>query len=250
MGGDVLLALNLAVFPDCLPEEVVAEIIRGGADKIKEAGGVIAGGHTVEGPEPLFGMAVLGVAGRAHLWTKGGAQPGDWLLLTKPLGVGIVTTAAKAEAADPTHVAEATRWMSLLNRSACLAARRFAVHACTDITGFSVLGHACEMACASNAQLELRFSTLPFVPGAIDYAKQWLFPAGTANNEKAFRERVHFAPELAEEMRLLLFTPETSGGLLLAMPPEDASALLALPGAPAIWHVGAVSAGEARVCVS
>ena len=228
MGGHVAAALNIAVFPQCLSDEVVCEIIRGGAEKVREAGGVVAGGHTVEGPEPLFGMAVLGFVGRDHIWTKKGARPGDSLVLTKPLGSGIITTANKADQAAAEYVAAATRSMMALNRAACELASAFDIHAATDITGFALIGHASEMARESAIRLRFHFDLLPFLDGAINYARAWLFPAGTNNNETAFASTASFSPTVPEEMRLLLFTPETSGGLLLALPGEQAPKYLEL----------------------
>lgn len=249
MGGRVLLALNIAVFPQCLDEAAVAEILRGGAEKVREAGGALAGGHTIEGPEPLFGMAVLGIARRDRLWTKAGALPGDVLVLTKPLGTGMVATAAKAGEADPAHVEEAGRWMATLNRAAAEAASRFAVHAATDITGFGLIGHASEMACAGRVGLRLHYRALPLLPGAEEYAAGWLFPAGTNHNEAAFASLVTFAPDIPEERRLLMLTPETSGGLLLAMPAAEAAAFAERclgEGVPA-WRVGEVTAADSRI---
>ena len=249
MGGSVALALNLAVFPDCLPDELITAILRGAADKLREAGGAVAGGHTVEGPEPLFGMAVVGFAPRQRIWTKAGALPGDHLVLTKPLGTGIVTTASKADQAASEHVDETIRWMAMLNRRASELATGFAVHAATDITGFALLGHAVEMAHRSQAKLRFRATHLPFVAGAEGYAQQWLFPAGTNNNEAAFSQHVIFAPHMGDELRLLLFTPETSGGLLLSLTPEEAQAYLgaASEQGVAAWLVGEVAAGEGMV---
>lgn len=251
MGGRVLFALNIAVFPQCLDDAIVSEILRGGAEKVREAGGAVAGGHTIDGPEPVFGMAVTGIAHRDRLWTKAGARRGDVLLLTKPLGVGIVTTAAKADAAEPEHVAEAVRWMATLNRAAAEAAAGLEVHAATDVTGFSLLGHAAEMAQAGRCTMELDVGSLPFVAGAGDYADQWLFPAGTTHNEAAFAARVGFAESIRQELRLLLLTPETSGGLLLAMPPQAAAAYrrrCTERGVEA-WVVGSVVEGEGTVRV-
>jgi len=249
MGGQVALALNIAAFPQCLPDDIVAEILRGGAEKVREAGGVVAGGHTVEAPEPMFGLSVLGFAERSRIWTKGGARIGDALVLTKPLGVGIVTTAHKADEAAPAHVEEATRWMMALNRAAAEVAGCLEVHAATDVTGFALLGHAVEMGESSQACLRLRYDSLPFVTGAIDYARSWLFPAGTNHNEAAFAQKVSFNADLDEEVRLLLFTPETSGGLLLAMPPADAQRFLAHCEESDVraWLVGEVVEGESAV---
>jgi len=240
MGGEVALALNVAVFPECLSDYTVAEILRGGAEKVRESGGALVGGHTIVGPEPVFGLAVLGLGRRDGLWTKAGAKPGDRLLLTKPLGLGLVATALKADAAAPGDIDAAVGWMSRLNRDAARLARDHQVRAATDVTGFSLLGHASELAHHSGVGLRFRFEALPLVPGASSYAEQWLFPAGANNNEAAYSSHVMFAPSLPDELRLLLFTPETSGGLLLVVPPVAASELLKqaeTAGLP-IWEVG------------
>lgn len=249
MGGQVAVALNIAVFPQCLPDDMVSEIIRGGAEKVREAGGAVAGGHTVEGPEPLFGMAVLGFVERERIWAKKGARPGDSLVLTKSLGSGIITTANKADQAVAAHVDGAIRSMMTLNRTACELASPFDIHAATDITGFALIGHASEMARESSICLRFHFDSLPFLDGAIGYARAWLFPAGTTNNETAFASTVSFSTAIPEEMRLLLLTPETSGGLLLALPREQALEYLRLCQERGVdaWQVGEVVEGVGSI---
>ena len=245
MGGQVLLALSIAAFPPKLPASVIGEILRGAAEKVAEAGGVIAGGHTIDDDEPKFGLAVMGTVHPSRVGKKGGARPGDRLLLTKPLGVGIITTAAKGDQADPAHVQAAIDTMLELNRRAAELAQQVEFHAMTDITGFALLGHGYEMASGSGARLRFYFEQLPFLPGAKDYADQWLFPGGTCNNERTFAAHVTFNG-IAEEMQQLLYTPETSGGLLIALPPAEAERLEALcreAGQP-VWRVGDVVAGE------
>lgn len=246
MGGEVVLALNVCAFPDDLPSEVIGEILRGGADKVAEAGGVLAGGHTVEDKEPKYGLAVMGLVHPQHILTKGGARPGDKLVLTKPLGVGIVTTALKGGVARIEHIGPAVESMKRLNRQAARLLRNAEVHACTDITGFSLLGHSSEMAERSNARLIFHAERLPFVPGAKEYADLWLFPAGTCNNQRAYEALVRFAPEIPEEIQQLLFTPETSGGLLAAVAPGDLDHLLAAFAAAEepCWVVGEVKEGQ------
>jgi len=246
MGGEVVLALNICGFPPDLPPEVVTEILRGGAEKVAEAGGALAGGHTIDAKEPTYGLAVMGLVHPDHLWTKGGARPGDALLLTKPLGVGIITTALKGGVADPLHVTAAVETMETLNRDAARLVRRVGAHAVTDVTGFSILGHGYEIAERSGARLHFCFERLPFLEGAARYAEENLFPAGACNNQRAYEHAVHFAPGIPEEMQLLLFTPETSGGLLVAAPPERVDTLAALfaeEGHPC-WIVGEVTGGE------
>jgi len=246
MGGEVVLALNICGFPPELPPEVVGEILRGGADKIVEAGGVLAGGHTIDAKEPTYGLSVMGLIHPDRVLTKAGARPGDVLVLTKPLGVGIVTTALKGEVADPAHVAAAVESMKALNRDAVRLIQRVGVHACTDVTGFALLGHGYEVAEKSGVRLRFHVEKLPFVKGAVGYAEQWLFPGGTCNNERAYEHAVHFAPGIPEEMQQLLYTPETSGGLLAAVPADRLGTLTTLFAEEAhpCWVVGEVMEGE------
>ena len=245
MGGQVRLALSVAAFPPKLPGEVLGEILRGAAEKVAEGGGVIAGGHTIDDDEPKFGLAVMGEVHPDRVAKKAGARPGDQLLLTKPLGVGIVTTAAKGDQADPAHVQVAVESMLQLNARAADLIQMVGFHAVTDITGFGLLGHAYEMAAPSGARFRFFFDRLPFLPGAKDYADLWLFPGGSCNNQRTYEEHVDFAG-LAEEMEMLLWTPETSGGLLVALPPAEADRLVALcrTAGQAVWHVGEVVEGE------
>jgi selenide, water dikinase len=218
MGGDVALALNICGFPRDMEPEVIARILRGGADKVIEAGGILSGGHTINDDEPKYGLAVVGFIHPNKILTKQGAVPGDLLVLTKPLGVGIITTALKAGKARIDHVSEATASMQLLNKKAAIVLREAGVHAMTDVTGFALIGHALEIASHSKVLLRMRVGALPFLPGAAEYADQWLFPGGTAANRQAYERDVRFSEDIAEETGQLLFTPETSGGLLAAVP--------------------------------
>jgi selenide,water dikinase len=192
----------------------------------------------------------MGLIHPDRVLTKGGAQAGDVLLLTKPLGVGIITTVLKAGVADPAHVAPAIESMKRLNRRASQliqrASVRESVHACTDITGFALLGHSYEMAEKSGVRLRFYLEKLPFLEGAVEYADQWLFPAGTCNNERAYQHRVTFDPGIEEEMQQLLYTPETSGGLLVSVAPQAVEALVALfcEAEHPCWVVGEVVEGE------
>ena len=246
MGGEVALALNIAAFPNDLPPEMISEILRGGAEKVAEAGGVLAGGHTIDDKEPKYGLAVMGLVHPQRVFTKAGARAGDVLVLTKPLGVGLITTAAKADEADPAHLAEAAASMSRLNRTAARLLREAGVDALTDITGFALLGHGCEMAEKSGVRLRFDLQRLPFVSGAREYADAWLFPAGACNNETAYKSCVSFAPGIPEEVQQLLYTPETSGGLLAALSAEKVPGLLAACAAAGqdCWVVGEVVEGE------
>ena len=245
MGGQFALALNISCLSECLPPEIIAEILRGGADKVAEAGGVLVGGHSVDDKEPKYGLVALGFVHPDRMLTKAGAQLGDVLVLTKPLGIGIVTTALKGDQAKPEHIEAATASMLKLNRTAAELLQQGTTHACTDVTGFALLGHAYEMAEHSSVQLRIHAGQIPFVPGAKEYADMWLFPAGTAHNQQGFGDRVRFAPGVVEEIQQLLYTPETSGGLLAAIPPErvdELSAAFAQANEP-LWVIGEVVAG-------
>jgi selenide,water dikinase len=167
------------------------------------------------------------------------------LLLTKPLGTGIITTAAKGDAAEPAHLEGAVQSMLQLNRRAAAVARQVTFHAMTDVTGFGLLGHGYEMASQSGMRLRFFFDRLPFLPGAEDYAELWLFPGGACNNQATYEQSISFQ-EVTEEMQMLLFTPETSGGLLVALPPAEADRLEALyrEAGQAVWRVGEAVAGE------
>ncbi len=245
MGGEVVLALNIACMPNHLPPSVITEIFRGGADKVREAGGVVAGGHTVDDDEPKFGMAVMGLVHPQHVATKSGARPGDCLLLTKPAGVGIITTAAKSDAANREHLDTAIQTMLQLNRIGSEIVRRYDLRAMTDITGFALLGHAQEMAEHSHARLCIHSDKVPLLPGARDYAERWLFPGGSNRNRDYFSQWIRVAPSVPEELLMLLFTPETSGGLLVAVPQERLLVLEAFlqKVEQAYWIIGEVEAG-------
>jgi selenide,water dikinase len=246
MGGEVVLALNICGFPPDLPPDIIAEILRGGAEKVAEAGGVLAGGHTLDDKEPKYGLAVMGFVHPDRVLTKAGARPGDALILTKPLGVGIITTALKGQVADPAHVAAAVESMKRLNRDAARMIQQVGVHACTDVTGFALLGHGCEMAEKSGVRLRFYVEQFPFLEGAQQYADDWLFPGGTCNNERAYEHAVRFEPGISEEMQQLLYTPETSGGLLVAVTSEKLEELITLFGAEGQehWTIGEVVEGE------
>lgn len=249
MGGEPFLALHLAALPADLPEAMIVEILRGSAETVKEAGAIVAGGHTIDDDEPKFGLAVLGTVDPRRVRTKAGARPGDVIILTKPLGVGLIVTAYKSDEADLDDVAAAVASMKRLNRDAAQPLHEIEPHAVTDITGFGLLGHAWEVAEKSGVRLRFRFNDLPFVRGATHYAEELLFPGGAGNNLGDYGAHVTFAPRLEYEMQLLPFCPETSGGLLILMPPERVEVLLeryraigqdawvigeALPGEPAI----------------
>jgi len=249
MGGIPLAGMNLVSYPlGELGSDALKEILRGGLSALAEAGAVLAGGHTVEGKELLYGLAVTGTVHPEKIWRNAGARPGDALLLSKPLGTGVITTAAKAEMADPTHLSTALRWMSTLNREAADALREVEVHAVTDVTGFGLAGHAAEMAQASGAAIEIELSALPLLPGALDAAATGLVPAGAGKNRQSVATVLEI-DEGADELRVdLCLDPQTSGGLLAAVTPEEAEALVRrLPGAAVVGRVTEGPAGTVRL---
>ena len=223
MGGRPFLALNIAALPDDLPTEISSEILRGGAEKAREAGVVIAGGHTVKDKEPKYGLVAIGFVNPQKIISKSGLKAGDVLVLTKPLGGGVTTTALKQEKAEEVHVKEAIEWMSRLNKTAGELAVEFGVRGGTDITGFGLLGHAAEMAQASGVLLQFEFSKFPFLSGAKKYAERGIFPGGAFDNKSHFENVVTFEG-LDEPSQMLLFDPQTSGGLLFGIAPENLSA--------------------------
>lgn len=262
MGAEVLFAINLVAFPADLDRSILREILRGGAEKVAEAGAVVVGGHSVDDREPKYGLAVTGLIHPDRISRKGGAQPGDVLLLTKPLGTGIITTALKGGTATAEHVAAATTSMKLLNRDAASASLAAGAHAMTDITGFGLLGHAQEMAAQSagaqgaktqsgelEPEVDLVFSAgaLPFLPGTLDYAAAGNFPGGAGRNQDYFAPFVSFAGDVKLLMQDILWNPETSGGLLIALPPAAAGRFL--DQVPA-WQIGYAIPGSGRLQVT
>ncbi len=246
MGARPFLALNIAAVPPKLPTEITSEILRGGAEKAREAGVVIAGGHTITDEEPKYGLVVLGFADIDKMMTKGGAKIGDALVLSKPIGFGTTTTAIKRQLATPEEITEVVGWMSRLNKTASELALDFGVRGATDITGFSLLGHAHEMADTSGVGLRFGMSKIPMISCARKYAEAWVFPGGSSDNKLYFEKHVTFDESIDEENKMLLFDAQTSGGLLLAVPPERLDALLSRAkeiGQP-LWHIGEVVAGE------
>ena len=246
MGGQPFMALNIAALPPKLPEEVLAEILRGMAEKAREAGVVIAGGHTIQDQEPKVGLVVAGLVDPRRALTKGGARVGDRLVLTKPLGFGTITTAHKREQVTPEDLAEAVGWMKRLNRAAGQLASEFGLRCGTDVTGYSLLGHASELAQASGVRLRFVFSRMPILEGARGYARQWIFPGGASDNRLFYGPRVALAESIEEYESMLLFDPQTSGGLLLAVSEERLAEFLVRAqqlNQPA-WVVGEVLPGE------
>jgi selenide, water dikinase len=246
MGAQPFLALNVAALIPELPPEVNGEILRGGAEKAREAGLVIAGGHTIQDKEPKYGLVVLGFVDPKKMLTKGGGRPGDALILTKPLGFGVTTTALKQQKATPEDAAEVVAWMKKLNQDASRLALEFGLRGGTDVTGFSLLGHASEMAQASGVGMRIFVEKVPFVSGAQKYAEMCTFPGGMYDNQAYFGPRVQFAPQISEETRMLLFDPQTSGGLLLAVPQKKLARFLKRAeeiNQPA-WQVGILEQGD------
>ena len=249
MGGEVLLALQIAGFPDDQPAELLAEIFRGGAEKVAEAGGVIAGGHTIIDAEPKYGLCVTGTVRPDALLRKSGARPGDVLLLTKALGTGIVLTAAQADACAPEHLQAAIDSMLQLNRHPAHLALEADVHACTDVTGFGLLGHAEEM--ARDVRFVIDAAQAPALPGALDYARAGQITGGAGRNREGLAGKVTVAEGIDEAVEHLLFDAQTSGGLLLAVPPERAGDLAAALEADGFLaaRIGRVEAGAGVLVV-
>ena len=250
MGGDPTLSMNLICFPTCLPMGIMAIIMQGGADKVKEAGAIIAGGHTIEDSEPKYGLCVTGFIHPDRILTNSGAKPGDVLFFTKPLGIGILTTAEKADLLSEDGKALAIRLMTTLNKSARDVMVQYRVHACTDVTGFSFLGHASEMATGSDVQLEIDTAAIDLIGEALDFARMGILPAGMYRN-RTFAEPMVDAGDTELAVQDVLYDPQTAGGLLIACDPEDADALFAAlkPAVPSAQRVGTVQpyTGGARI---
>ena len=224
MGGEPKLALNILCVADSMDDKTVREILRGGYDKAYEAGAIITGGHTIHGAEPIYGLAVTGFVHPKRVLTNASARPGDVLLLTKPLGIGILTTAAKAGLGEQPVLERIYRQMAALNKAARDIMLRYEIHSCTDVTGFSLAGHSLEMAKGSRKTLVIQSEKLPIIEGVEEYAQMGLIPEG------AYRNRDFAGDEVRSEikelwMEDLVFDPQTSGGLLLAVPAEEANAL-------------------------
>lgn len=252
MGGTPLAGMNLVSFPLAdLGDEALKEILRGGLSALAEAGAVLAGGHTIEGQELLYGLAVTGTVHPDRIWRNAGAEPGDVLVLTKPLGTGVITTAAKAEMVDPAHLSTALRWMATLNHEAAEALHRVDPHAVTDVTGFGLAGHAAEMAAASGVGIEIDLGALPLLPGALEATATGLVPAGAGKNRDSITA-VLSIDDGADELRIdLCLDPQTSGGLLAAVTSEHADALVRrLPGAAIVGRVTDGPPGTVRLVCS
>ena len=251
MGGEVLLALNIVGFPEDLDPAILGRILQGGAEKVAEAGGVIAGGHTLYDAEPKYGLAVTGLVHPASVLSKAGARAGDALVLTKALGTGIVLTAAREDRDAAGHVDAAIASMLALNRHASHVAREAGAHALTDVTGFGLLGHAREIAARSGVRILIEAARVPALPGALEYAAQGIVTGGAGRNRAGLAGHVTIAEGIEPAVEHLLFDPQTSGGLLAALPPAAAKAMVARLHADGMAGaiVGRVEAGE-RVTVA
>lgn len=248
MGARPLFAINLVGFPSGLDAAILGEILRGGAEKVREAGAVIAGGHTIEDAEPKYGLAVVGMVHPERVLTKGGARPGDRIYLTKPLGTGVLTTAQKRDAVDARDLDAAVESMSRLHARALGLLEGFAgaVHAATDITGFGLAGHSHEVAERSGLALRLSSERLPLLAGAERYARAGLVPGGGKRNREYFAKWVRTSRELEGWQAVMLYDPQTAGGLFLAVDPARTDELERTFAAAAepLWSIGEALAGD------
>ena len=241
MGGEPKLCLNIMAVPKDMPPEAVHALLRGGYDKVYEAGALITGGHSILDDEPKYGLAVTGFVHPDRMLTNSGAKPGDALLFTKPIGMGVLTTAAKADLAPPQAMERAYTLMTTLNKAARDVMVQYRVHACTDVTGFGLLGHGLEMAQGSGVELEIDVGAVDFIPEAAELARMGILPEGMYRNRSFAGDSV--APGTAELWQQdLLYDPQTSGGLLMAVDPEDAEALYEAlrPAVPSAQRIGTV----------
>jgi selenide,water dikinase len=225
MGGRPLTALSIVAYPAKGDLDDLERILRGGVDKIHEAGAVVIGGHSVSDPEMKFGYSITGIVHPDRVLANSGALPGDVLVFTKAIGTGVIATALKRGIADPRHVEASIQSMLTLNRRAAEAMALFGAHACTDVTGFGLIGHAREMAAASGVTLEIEAGRIRFLPGALEYARQGAIPGGLNNNREFSSCAVEIARQLPAEVETLLYDPQTSGGLLIAAAAPDGEAI-------------------------
>ncbi len=227
MGGKPLTAMNVVCFPTkSLDISVLKDILRGGLNKMREAGVTLVGGHSVDDVELKYGLSVMGTVHPQRLVTNSGARVGDKLILTKPLGTGIIGTALKAGAVDEQTIAKVTKYMVTLNKEASEVMQEIGVHACTDITGFGLLGHACQVAQNSQVGITIDLTSVPFFPEAKEFAKQRFCPAGLQRNSEFYSAAVEIGNEVPSHLQNILFDPQTSGGLLISLTPEAAELLV------------------------
>ena len=228
MGGTPTTAMNIVCFPTCISMDILKEILKGGADKVMEAGAVLVGGHSVDDNEPKYGLSVMGLVHPDRVTANAGAKEGDVLILTKPLGVGILNTAIKADILDRDIYEKAVFNMSYLNKDACEAMVKVEAKGCTDITGFGLLGHACEMAEGSDVTIELWSDYIPMIKESIDLAKAGIIPAGTYKNQAFLKGKVNFIEDIKQEIKDIMYDPQTSGGLLISIPENRSVELMEL----------------------
>jgi selenide,water dikinase len=229
MGGTPLTGMNLVAFPiKTLSPSILKEILLGGLSKMKEAGVALVGGHSIEDPEIKYGLAVTGVVHPKKILTNAKAEIGDKLILTKPLGTGIISTALKGEMASEEAVRNIVESMMTLNRIGSEWMKKFEAHACTDITGFGFIGHALEMAIASQVEMVIQSKTIPIFPEAMEYAKLGLIPGGAFSNRDFFACRVEVHPDVPDLLVNIFYDPQTSGGLLISLPSGKAEELVAI----------------------
>lgn len=226
MGGEPKLALNILCVAKGMDKHTVQEILRGGYDKAYEAGAIITGGHTIEGAEPIYGLAVSGFVHPKKVLTNSGARPGDVLILTKPLGVGILTTAAKADLVEADVLSRIYKQMATLNKAARDVMVQYDVHSCTDVTGFALLGHCYEMAQGSDCSIHLRAQDIPYHPEAYEMAEMGFIPAGAYRNRAFAVQGVRVSGSVSRAMQDICYDPQTSGGLLMAVSKTDAQRCL------------------------
>ena len=253
MGGKPLIALNVVGFPASLDKEILGRTLQGGYAKAAEADCLIVGGHTVDDPEPKYGLSVIGLVEPGKQVSNAGARPGDVLVLSKPIGTGIITTACKQGVVDPDVLAGAVDNMAALNRPAAQAMQRVGVNAATDITGFGLLGHLRSMVKGSGVTAEINLSAVPLLPGTRDLLERGVAPGGTHRNVSGVNDVVRWDPDLTDDDHMLLCDAQTSGGLLISVPADKAAALVAAlqeEGAPCAAVVGRITDGDAGTIVA
>lgn len=228
MGGQPIVALNIVGFPNCLDIKYLNQILKGGADKVKEAGALLVGGHSVEDDEPKYGLSVTGMVHPDKVLANSKCQVGDILILTKPIGSGILNTAIKADFLDKEHEDEVIRVMASLNKTAAEGMLKTTVNACTDVTGFGLIGHLVEMAEGSEVSLELDAKAVPLLPGVQDMAETGLVPAGAYTNKAYMEDKVLINGTIETYLEDVLYDPQTSGGLVISLPEESAEKLMAI----------------------
>lgn len=220
MGGEPKTALNIVGFPNCLDIEILGKILEGGASKVMESGAILAGGHTIQDDEPKYGLSVTGFVNPNKIFKNYGSKPGDIIIITKQIGSGLINTAIKAEMANKSQIDEVVTVMTSLNKKAKEVIENYNISACTDVTGFGLVGHAMEMASSSNVTFEIDVEKVPYIDGAIEFAKMGLVPAGTYNNKDYVLKDVN-SENIEESFLDVLYDPQTSGGLLITLPESE-----------------------------